>query len=818
MIFELAEDFRRAVEQAPPEHPKWLGLDRLRHAIDLSMHVLGDDSLQLNSQLWGRLVGDPTLAVRQVLGRMERSASRPWLRLVAATMASPGGAAVRTLLGHPTAPAAVLECRDERRLLSTSSGRAVLWDLQTGEVVNSGPMGQCPAAALFADGRRFATAWGYWLPRDNLGNPMGIYGDESCAIVIRELPTFKVVQVFAGHNRAITAMAVTSEGDRLVSSATETKVWDTASGAELFRFGGSAGLAVTETGGRRLALVGEARRVGVWDIDTGRRAHVLATGGGRLQSMAVSPAGDRAALVCAKGVLAVWDARTGRRLGSVKTRLAAKGVVWADDGERVAVYGSDGRVQVWDVSRWAPGRRLRRGAGRICAFRERCGEVNDVALTGDGRYALVAFGGRFFDMYQEPTAGGVSVWDLTCGRRVRALRQHTDGVTCVKLLGDGRRAVSASWDRSMIVWDLAAQPNRPEQPHHAGSVNAVAISSDSRIAVTGSQDHTLRTWDLSTGRPRAVLKGHKQPITALRLLTDKRAVSASLDGAVRLWNATSGRRLRTWRALSKGVLRVELFDGERKAVSTYVDGSLRIWDLTAAGRLWPPRWRALRPARILRGHTAPVTAVAVFAGDRRVLSGSSDGSIRVWDVASGSQMGAVTEGVLGPREFAILPDLRRVVVALHGIPVGTMTDDETLQLWDIEAARQLHTLAGHQGETSFVRLLPDGRRAVSASVDGTLKVWDADEGRELHTLRGHSGPISGIALFPDGRRVASACYGRLLKIWDLDRGRCIATFAADGALTACAVAGDGRTVVAAEQSGTVHILQVEGLDALEGQV
>ena len=105
-------------------------------------------------------------------------------------------------------------------------------------------------------------------------------------------------------------------------------------------------------------------------------------------------------------------------------------------------------------------------------------------------------------------------------------------------------------------------------------------------------------------------------------------------------------------------------------------------------------------------------------------------------------------------------------------------------------------------------MTPDGARAISASSDHTLKVWDLESGQELHTLQGHTGSVVSVAVTPDGARAISASSDHTLKVWDLETGRCLATFVADGALYACAVSPDGRTIVAGGASGRVHFLRL----------
>ncbi|MDT9313928.1 WD40 repeat domain-containing protein, partial [Limnospira sp. Paracas R14] len=73
-------------------------------------------------------------------------------------------------------------------------------------------------------------------------------------------------------------------------------------------------------------------------------------------------------------------------------------------------------------------------------------------------------------------------------------------------------------------------------------------------------------------------------------------------------------------------------------------------------------------------------------------------------------------------------------------------------LWDLEQGRELATLSGHSSGVLAVAIAPDGKRAVSASLDNTLKLWDLEQGRELATLSGHSSGVLAVAIAPDGKR------------------------------------------------------------------
>jgi WD40 repeat protein len=124
----------------------------------------------------------------------------------------------------------------------------------------------------------------------------------------------------------------------------------------------------------------------------------------------------------------------------------------------------------------------------------------------------------------------------------------------------------------------------------------------------------------------------------------------------------------------------------------------------------------------------------------------------------------------------------------------------------------VHILAGHKDWVTAVGVTPDGTRAISASADHTLRMWDLESGQSVHTLAGHTGLVNAVALTPDGRCAISASADYTLRGWDIESGISIAAFTGESPMLRCAIAPDGRTIIAREKSGRGHFLRLKGLD------
>ena len=211
--------------------------------------------------------------------------------------------------------------------------------------------------------------------------------------------------------------------------------------------------------------------------------------------------------------------------------------------------------------------------------------------------------------------------------------------------------------------------------------------------------------------------------------------------------------------------------------------------------------------RVLEGHSDRVSTVALCADGRRAVSGSCDGTLRVWDLDTGACL-RVLEGHSDlVNSVAVCPDGRRVVSGSR---------DKALRVWDLDTGACLRVLEGHSDFVNSVAVCPDGRRVVSGSLDKTLRVWDLGTGACLRVLEGSFGVVTSVAVCPDGRRAISgsnffASYGTgadALRVWDLDTGKCLRVLKGPYGFS-FAVCADGRRVVSGSLDKTLRVWDLD---------
>ncbi|RKU05496.1 hypothetical protein C6501_19780 [Candidatus Poribacteria bacterium] len=230
-------------------------------------------------------------------------------------------------------------------------------------------------------------------------------------------------------------------------------------------------------------------------------------------------------------------------------------------------------------------------------------------------------------------------------------------------------------------------------------------------------------------------------------------------------------------------------DGQTLA-SGSSDGTIHLWDV-----------RTGTHKKTLTGHSDWVRSVAFSSDGQTLASGSYDHTIRLWDVVTGRHLKTLAKHTQSVTSVSFSPD---------GQTLANGSWDCNIRLWDAVTGRHKKTLTGHTDFVSTISFSPDGQTLASGGfVGGTIRLWDVSTGTNKRTLTGHTSSVSSVAFSPDGQTLASGSYDNTIRLWDMSTGTNKRTLTGhtDG-VSSVAFSPDGQILASGSRDSTIHLWDV----------
>lgn len=208
-------------------------------------------------------------------------------------------------------------------------------------------------------------------------------------------------------------------------------------------------------------------------------------------------------------------------------------------------------------------------------------------------------------------------------------------------------------------------------------------------------------------------------------------------------------------------------DGQVFAVIASLFKTVRLYSVKEGGEV-----------RTLRTQFHPLCGAFSPDGTKLAL-GEGGQAVTVWDVTTGTQLMVMRGPLYGTRpprrEDINLIQINAVAFSPDGKTLASAGGDKVLRLWDVATGQELRALTGHTDEVLALVFAPDGRTLFSGGADAVIMQWDVDTGQLRRTLRGHTDGVNALALSPDAKVLASGSDDGTVKVWDSATGQITAT-------------------------------------------
>jgi WD40 repeat protein len=606
---------------------------------------------------------------------------------------------------------------DGKLLASGGRSKLSIWEVTTGKELHrcqcqwKGPQEQVFSLAFSPDSHTLAA---------------GSFG----TVHLCEVATGKELLQWDGHGSNVETVVFSPDGKLLASGAgwgdQTIRLREIATGKELRRFPGR--IVAFSPNGKLLACATwyekalgarggpDEKVVRLLEAATGKEVRQLQGHGKGILAVAFSPDGKTLAAGGIDRTVRLWEVDTGKEILQLKGhgpnpgpvfgeesayRDGVTSVAFCGDSKLLASAGRDGAIRLWEV---ATGKELHQFPG------------GSVALSPDGK--LLA-------------SPALRLWETATGKELQARGGHRADVKFLAFAADGKTLTSGGWDKTIRLWETASGKELRRFDQRGDWLSSGAISANGKIVAGGMWDNEarrpiLRLWEAASGKELRQFGKDQEWANYLALSPDGRilATNSGGDEPTRLWETATGKELRHLPGEAGHSLMALAFSPDGKTLATAIqhaeDGNafVKLWEVATGKEL---RCLPSESRYGVRALAFSPDGTVLAAGGYRSGDGKEDGeafAIKLWAVANGKKL----------HEFRKVNDDRSGVFAVGFSPDGrtlaTGEADGSVHLWEVATGKERFRFVGHRSEVGCLTFSVDCKFLASGSSDTTALVWD----------------------------------------------------------------------------------------------
>jgi WD40 repeat protein len=500
--------------------------------------------------------------------------------------------------------------------------------------------------------------------------------------------------------------------------------------------------------GNSIAFASAGNNVALWDMQLNQTLGQFVGHTDSVTAIVFAPNGRWIASGSKDSTLHLWNVETRKLLYKFEGHTEEVNTVGVSANSSYIASSTDNSICIWDVETQK----------QLCILNGHTGQVQVVAFSPDSK--SIASGS--WD-------GTVCVWDVETGNLLQVFQGHNSGIFSVAFSPNGRWIASGSFDTTVRVWDTSIEIcsdsvvsdsfESGQSSGHDGWVSAAAFCPNNKYIVSGGGDTNICTWNAKTGKMIHMFEGHTGWVTSVSISPDgKYIASGSADNTILLWDGETAGKVGQFG---------ENYDVQSLAFSH--NGKHIIFNSRSTICMLDVQTGEILPVikdnfqLISDMGVSPDGQFIVVVGDKDTTdihpaTGHDVHTVHLWDV----QQGELSE-LVGHTDT-----VQCVAFSHDGKKIVSGSADKTVHVWDPHTKKIFCMFEGHTDCVRSVAFSPDGEYIVSTSHDTTVRVWDVGT-RAVHKIfRGHTGWVRTVGFSPDGKHIVSGSHDNTLRVWETE--------------------------------------------------
>jgi len=442
----------------------------------------------------------------------------------------------------------------------------------------------------------------------------------------------------------------------------------------------------------------------------------------------------------------VWDIETGEIVFSLPHNATIYSASFSPDGSKILTSDDHGIARIWDAKSGAP----------IFATQRQAARMRRARFNRDGSRIVTA-------------AEKVSVWDVHSREELHFLWGDYQAFFDAEFSLDGDKVIviyapnphlDSGIPGYVVVWDLKTNKTTgPKNPHTEDWVYSAKLSPDAKRAVSGGDDNRALLWDVETGLGIGKPMVHEAPVNYVAFSPDgKYILSACKDGTAWLWHGHNGEPVMRWNVDTRKKEQITFrhgayinhakFSPDGRAVLTgSTDGTVRLWRTGTGAPLTPPMRHSSTNYPTggfsfltwTRGLGAE-SALGFSPDGTQVLCAGWDHKLVLWNISQGARLNSV------------LPDLNAACIAAcsnsnskQALGAILDSDGQTIRIWDLRTSQPISGPLRHPSQIIKAVFNADGSILLTTCKDKAIRVWDVRNNREFCTPIKKEVPVQKLA-------------------------------------------------------------------------